>query len=336
MKKILVMLLAAMMLFCFTACGANAESNGILGAKSAGADYSYKDGYRSDEAFSYNYESENAPAGEYAPENSSTGSVEAGRKLIRTIRLTVETEDYQAFINNFTGKLKDLGGYIEDMEANTSGSTPNATITVRVPADQLTALTESVSGIGNVTYKHESQTDVTLQYTDTESQITALRTEQERLNALLEQAASLSEVLELEDRMTQVRYRLESYERTLRALSNQVEYATATITVSQVAVYTPTEELGYWEKIGQGLASSASGLWNFLKNLFGEIIMNLPYLLVLVAIPVVIIILVNKHSRRKMKERAAKYASQSAAQPVPQPEQSIPEGSMANPKTGET
>ncbi len=334
MKKTLAMLLAALMLFSFAACSTNTETDGIRSAKSAEAEYSYKGDYQSDDAFSNNYESADNLVNRTEPANSKNGSVENGRKLIRRIRLTVETDDYQAFIDSFTRKLNGLGGYIEDMEANTSGNAPNATITVRVPADQLSALTESVSGIGNITYKHESQEDVTLQYTDTESHITALRTEQGRLTQLLAQAQNLSEILELEDRMTQIRYQLENFERSLRALSNQVEYATATITVSQVVAFTPTEELGYWEKIGQGLSNSVSELWNFLKNLFSLAAIKLPYLLILAALPVALIIVVNKHSRRKMKERAAKYAAQSAPQPavqsVPQPDQSVPEGSMAN------
>ena len=329
MKKALAIILAALMLFSFAACGANEASDSIRGENAAAADYAYN-GYQSDNAFYYRYENESSPSKAYAPTSSRTDSVENGRKLIRKIRLTVETDDYQAFIDSFTGKLNELGGYIEDMEANTSGSTPNATITVRVPADQLSALTESVSGIGNITYKHESQEDVTLQYTDTESHILALRTEQERLTQLLEQAQTLSEVLEIEDRMTQVRYQLENFERSLRALSNQVEYATATITVSQVVAFTPTEELGYWEKIGQGLSNSVSGLWNFLKKLFSTVVIKLPYLLILVALPVTVILLVNKHSRRKLKAKADQYAAQpGSARPI----QNVPEGSMAMPRT---
>ena len=323
MKRGLTSLLAALMLLTFAACGASetakAERNSY--AETAAASYGgygeIYDGY-------YNYSSSGENLNYYAHEqydedrletpaqSAEPQSAESGQKLIRKLRLTVETDDYQVFVDTLKTKLLALGGYIEDMEANTSGRTPSATIVLRVPADQLSALTDSVSGIGNVTYKHESQQDVTLQYADTESHIAALRTEQDRLLQLLGQAENLSEILEIEDRMTYVRYQLESYERSLRALSNQVEYATATIEVTQVEVFTPTEEPGYWENIGNGILGSLKGLWEFMTELFSDFIISLPYLLLFLGIPLIVLIVLIKRFKHKRREKKAARQAQSA------------------------
>ena len=300
MKKLFALLLAALMLLGLAACGAES-------AAEARSDFEFAPG----EAISKNNYPDSlldgAAVGRYEGSGSSyekpagePAEGEFSQKLIRKLRLTVETEDYPAFIAAVTGKAAELGGYIEDMEANTSGSSPSAVIVVRVPAEQLSAFTDGVNELGNVTYKHESRQDVTLQYVDTESRISALRTEQDRLLALLERAEGLSEVLEIEDRLSDVRYELESYERSLRALANQVNYATATIEVRQVKAYTPTEEEGYWEKIGNGLKKSLTGLRDFLKELFSFLIVALPYLLVFVVLPLVIVlVLLRRRSRRK-------------------------------------
>ena len=322
MKKLLAILLAALMLLGLAACGANSAMKEDYYAPEDNA-YSYGDAPAPAETAAYNRN--DSPEAFYETPNGSgksedAAAVSGGQKLIRKIRLTVETDDYQAFIEALNGKIAELGGYVEDMEASTSGITPRATIVVRVPANQLSALTDGVAGIGNITYKHDSQQDVTLQYVDTESRISALRTEQERLLALLEQAENLTEVLEIEDRLSYVRYELESYERSLRALANQVEYATATIEVSQVRVFTPveTEEEGYWEKIGNGLKSSLSGLWEFLKDLFSLFVIALPYLFLFVILPLIIlIVLLKRHSRR----RKAKLEAEAAAKQA----QSLPE-----------
>ena len=322
MKKLLAILLAALMLLGLAACGANSAMKEDYYAPEDNA-YSYGDAPAPAETAAYNRN--DSPEAFYETPNGSgksedAAAVSGGQKLIRKIRLTVETDDYQGFIEALNGKIAELGGYVEDMEASTSGITPRATIVVRVPANQLSALTDGVAGIGNITYKHDSQQDVTLQYVDTESRISALRTEQERLLALLEQAENLTEVLEIEDRLSYVRYELESYERSLRALANQVEYATATIEVSQVRVFTPveTEEEGYWEKIGNGLKSSLSGLWEFLKDLFSLFVIALPYLFLFVILPLIIlIVLLKRHSRR----RKAKLEAEAAAKQA----QSLPE-----------
>ena len=292
MKKLIAVLLAILMLFSLTACAKYAASEDRAEAPQA------PDGY----GLSNNYGGEKTPSGESANQGTAD-AVEAAssQKLIRKLRISAETDDYPAFLDAITGRISELGGYIEEIEANTYGSYPRATITVRVPADRLSELTDSVAGIGNITYKHESQQDVTLQYVDTESHISALRTEQGRLMELLEQANNLSEILEIEDRMAAVRYQLESYERSLRALANQVDYATATIEVEQVKVFTQTEEIGFWENIGIGLRDSLNGLWALLKDIFSFLVINFPYLLVFLVLPLVILIVVLKRRSRKKK-----------------------------------
>ena len=318
MKHRTVLLLAVLMLLSLTACAAAKERadavDSVAEYYAEASAMQYQSNYsKFDGAFQESYPvsasgenlvyeaAEMVESGDVA----DASSVEQGRKLIRKIHLSVETDDYRAFVDAFQQKLLALGGYIEEMEANTSGRCPSATILVRVPADQLTALTDSVSGIGNITYKYESQQDVTLQYTDTQSHITALRTEQDRLLQLLSKAENLSEILEIEDRMTDVRYALESYESSLRALSNQVSYATATIDVSQVEVFTPTEELGYWEKLGKGIGDSVKDLWQSIKELFGDFVISLPYLLVALVLPLLVLILVIKRIRRRRKAKLA-------------------------------
>lgn len=310
MKKCIALCLALLLLFSLAACSADAPGD----SKSAAPEV-----YAPDRGgLSYDYGAE-APAETNAAESGGSGAedsvdVASGRKLIRKVRINAETEDYQAFINALTDRIFELGGYIEDIEASTSGSHPNAVVTVRVPADQLSRLTDSVAGLGNITYKHESQQDVTLQYVDTESRIAALRTEQERLLELLDQADNLSEILEIEDRLAYVRYELESYERSLRTLADQVDYATAVIEVTQVTVYTPTQEKGFWENIGTGLLGSLQDLWDFVKNAFSAFVIALPYLLVFLVLPAVLVIVFVKRHLRKKKDRPRKDP------PAPKPE----------------
>ena len=323
MKKLIAVLLAVLMLLGLVACAA--EKSG------ASEDYAPEAPGRTGLDYSYSGDSVSPPK-EGAGQSGASEDLSAasGQKLIRKIRITAETDDYQAFLDSVTRKISELDGYIEDIEASTSGSYPYATLTVRVPANRLSELSDSVAGIGNVTYKHESQQDVTLQYVDTESHISALRTEQDRLMELLDQAGSLSEILEIEDRLAYVRYELESYERSLRALANQVEYATATIEVRQVKAFTPTEEVGFWENIRDGFLDSVNGLWELLKEVFSFLIISLPYLLVCLVLPLVILIIVLKrHSRkkkadgggrRKTRKKGGDVGQEEAAQAPAEPE----------------
>ena len=143
---------------------------------------------------------------------------------------------------------------------------------------------------------------------DTQSRRDALQTEHDRLLELLAEAENLSEVLEIESRLTEVRYQLQSIESQLRTYDNLVDYATVSLTVNEVKVYTDTEEKGFWEELGDGFIDSLKGVWNFLKNAFSFCIIALPYLLLISIVPltVLIIVLVGCKKRKARKAQESK------------------------------
>lgn len=252
------------------------------------------------------YIEENDYAAE-APELSASGSdgslVADNRKLIRRLSLSVETENYDDLLDRVQERVTTVGGYIEQMEANTRYGTKNryADMTLRIPADQLGAFSAHMEEISNVVWRNESTEDVTTQYVDTESHLAALRIEQERLMALLEKAESLTDILELESRLTDVRYELEQMESQLRTYDNQIEYATVSLSVSEVEVYTPIEEPGFWESIGDGFVESLRGVWSFLTGAFALFVVAIPYLVLLGVILLVVLLPVLVHRRKKKK-----------------------------------
>lgn len=225
------------------------------------------------------------------------------QKLIRTVRLSVETENYEALLSDIETKAGSVGGYMESIDANTryGADSRHASVCLRIPADELDGFLTAVSGMSNVVSRSEDVRDITLSYADTESERNALRVEQERLLALLEKAESLSDVLEIEGRLTDVRYRLNSIESQLRTYDNQVDYATLYLEISEVTVLTPVAEVGFWQKIGDGFVHSAATVWNFLKSAFSYAIIAIPYLAVLLlpgVIALVVVLIVRKCKRK--------------------------------------
>lgn len=300
MKKWFCILLAVCLLIALVGCGSTRER----AVDSYGEKYAME---APEEALYDSYE-------EAATEAPQTNTAQSGQKLIRRARLTVETEDYYGFMDKINAQVAELGGYFEQIDAHTSGSTLSASMTIRVPADKLDELTAKLSGMSNITYRSESQENVTMQYVDTESHISALKTEQERLLELLKQAEDLDGILKIEDKLASVRYELESAERSLRVLANQVEYATVDLDVKQVEVFTPVQEPGFWENIGKGFVGSLQSIWTFLKNLFSSFVIALPYLIPLVIAPLIVLLALLKSRKRRRKAAAANRTAQT--QPV--------------------
>ena len=204
---------------------------------------------------------------------TSGGNVQTGQKLIRRVNIDAETEDLEALLPGLTAKITQLNGYIENQELYNGSSyasyrNRSANLTIRIPADQLDNFLQQVKDVSNVVSYNESQEDVTLTYVSTESRVKALETEQERLLELLSKAENMSDLLEIEARLTDVRYELENVTSQLRVLANKVDYATVNLYISQVKVYTEVEEQTVWQRIGSGFKKNLKNLGESLEDFF--------------------------------------------------------------------
>lgn len=245
--------------------------------------------------------------------SSTTGSGQADtlaqdRKLVKTVTLRAETQRMDDMLSWLDGKAAELGGYMEQRDIY-NGSTRNssrfrsAEMTLRIPAEKLEAFTEQLEEYSNIISSSQSIEDVTLNYVATESRVKALQAEEERLLELMAQAQTMADLLEIEERLTDVRYELESVTSQLRTLDNQVDYATVYLTISEVRELTEPEPVGLGERIGTGFVNSLKNLGSLLLELGVFLIVNLPYILVLGAIAAVIILLCRRKVR-KAKRRA--------------------------------
>ena len=239
----------------------------------------------------------------------SSTAIPENRKWIITVDMSAETEDLESLLASLDSKIKAMNGYVEDQNIY-NGSTyssrryRNASLTVRIPAQDVDKFTEEVSGIANVVRTSKNLEDITLSYTATESRIKALETEEARLLEFMAQAENMSDLLEIEARLTDVRYELERYSSQLRLYDNQVDYATIYLNIEEVQEYTPVEEETFWERISGGFTSSLEGLGEDLVDILVWIIVSSPYLLVYGVIIFVIVFAVKKAGKaRKAKEQ---------------------------------
>lgn len=306
---------------------------------------------------------EETEAGEPAPEvNQAVKSDQAqggtqnqpnvdpakGRLLIRNVNITAETRDFDNVRNAVEDKVRELGGYIERSGISgtgTAGSLHNATYVIRIPAEKLDALIETVGSNCTVTNSSESTTDVTLSYVDTKARLDSLRVEQEQLMELLKQAKDLDSIIVLQNRITEIRYQIESAESTLRVLENQVTYATLSLRIREVMEIKPQEPPHidtYGEKIVKTFKNSLKNIGEFFKGVFLVLVAVSPVLVPLIIITVVgILILVNAIKKGKKRRAAAREAqmaqmAQRQAQFQPQAQMQAQPQVQAQAKPAET
>ena len=274
----------------------------------AAADY-YEGDYYEDYEMDYSRSTSNSAQD---ISGSSQSQLPANTMLIRRVTMNVETTDYNNVTNTVSAKVIELGGYVESSNASGTGNNGNLrsiTYVIRVPIDKLDALVNSVGTCCTVLSSSENTEDVTLQYSDIQARVRSLRVEQETLMNLLAQADSLEAIITLQNRLTEVRYQIESYESSARVLENQSAYSTLTLSVREVLEETEqieTKKLTFGEEILEGLKDSLGDIKDDAKDFVIGFVSALPYLLILAVIGLIIFFIVKGIIKSAKKKKAKK------------------------------
>lgn len=299
MKKLLALVLALMMTVSLLAgCGSNAAD------------------------MMYDAPAAEAPVEDYVSESfydtnkglTSTDSSQAplpeDQKIITTVYMDAETEDMNALLEKINAKVAELGGYMEAQDIYNGSSyssyrSRHANLTVRIPAAKLNGFVEHVSSYANIISQNTSTENVTLSYIATESRITALETEQDRLLELLAKAENMEEILIIESRLTEVRTELEQVTSVLRSYDNRINYSTIHLGIAEVIEYTEVEEEPetFWDRISKGFVKSLKNVGDGIMNFVVFLVVALPYLAPFVVIAVVIILLIKRPWKKKNKKQ---------------------------------
>ena len=234
------------------------------------------------------------------------------QKIIKRYNYSYETEKFDEAHAYLKQQIEAYNGYVSSSEVYGSDKR-TLYLTARIPAEVSDQFVGQLGDLGTIVSQSESAEDITLQYADTESRIASLKTEQERLLALLDKADSLDNIIALENRLTEVRYELENYESQRKLYDDLVSYSTVNITLEEVTYTVPVDDSTFFSRIKTGLEKSFRDIRNGLVNFVVWFIVALPYFviwgLVIFLIVWVTKKLIRRHKRKKLaKQEKAKKA----------------------------
>lgn len=240
-----------------------------------------------------------------------------GRLLIRTVSMTAETKSFTEVETDLKARVAAAGGYMEYSAVNGTGkdrSLRTGSYVIRVPAEKLDELISSVGNSCTVTSSNENTSDVTLQYVDTKARLDSLEIEYEQLTKLLEEAGDLDTIFVIQNKLTEVRYEIESTKSSLLVLENQVQYATLSLTLKEVLEEKEIVEphvVTFGEKISMQFEKMKEDTKEFFQGLLLAIIACLPGIIFLgIVVAVVLIIVFSARKKRRKRLEAARIAKE--------------------------
>ena len=169
-------------------------------------------------------------SGELGALVSDSSLNQSARQLIVESWVGLEVDDIDAAVRHVETIAAQRGGWVESAEIYGEAGYRSASVQLRVPADHLDNVLDTLRGLGRVTDEGVSSTDVTERLIDNEARLSAWHAQEARLVTLLENAPTVEDIIQIEQRIAQVRSDIEYVEATQRNLTNRV--ATSLITVN--------------------------------------------------------------------------------------------------------
>lgn len=123
--------------------------------------------------------------------------------------------------------VKAGNAYISRDDEERSSSAVSYTIVVHVPAARFESFIASATkGVTDFREKSISNEDVTARYVDTESRLKTKKEIENRYRALLAKANTVTDMLEIEEKLGEIRTDIEATEVQFRQLNGDIKYST--------------------------------------------------------------------------------------------------------------
>jgi len=232
------------------------------------------------------------------------------RKIIKNADLSVVVKDPVQSMADIAALAEGLGGYV--VSSNTYQYTygpdnlvaPQGSINIRVPADKLTDVLDQIKNSAvEVQSENVSGQDVTDQYIDLQSRLTAKQAAEKKLLEILDKTEDSADVLA-------VYLQVEQVQSDIEVLKGQMKYidqsaALSSVNVNLVAeVGTQPIEIGGWKLQGtakdaiQNLIRFTQG---FVQFLIRFVLSFLPAL-ILIAIPLYLLFIGGRAGYRRFRK----------------------------------
>ncbi|HKS29159.1 MAG TPA: DUF4349 domain-containing protein [Pyrinomonadaceae bacterium] len=249
-------------------------------------------------------------------ENSQTNVTVTERKLIRNAQMTIESVNPGESQRRVSMIAEGNGGFVvssESRQTNAEGQLKpqmSVTVTIRVPAARFDSVVEEIRGTGSRVAQDKITTqDVTEEYIDLEARIRAKQALEAQFMEIMKQAKTVSDALEVQTQLSEVRSQIEQMEGRRRFLENQTSLSTITVTIqppSQIVSST-----GFFYSVKQAFSEGLDVAAMITLGLIQLVIALLP-ILIFIVLPAYLLL-------RYLIRRGRRIQARAASQPQPPP-----------------
>jgi hypothetical protein len=243
--------------------------------------------------------------------NETSSVADAGTRLvIRNADLAIVVKDPKASMAEITKLAEKMGGFVvasnlyQSYYGPNNTEVPEATITIRVPVEKLDeALSSIKEGVVDINYENVTGQDVTGEYVDLQSRLTAKQAAEKKLLQILDAAEKSEDVLA-------IYMQIQTVQTEIEILKGQIKYYEESASLSAISVRLIAEAgtqpitVGPWTPTGTAKEAVQDLIYffqNFVEFLIRFVLYNLPAL-ILIGIPLLLVFLGGRAIFRRFKK----------------------------------
>lgn len=247
--------LTILIIFLMAACGGNGSSNSTMAGMEAAPMMESVD--------------ESASSSYRKVSNAEQDEAEIQKKVIKTGGLSYRVESTKEEYNRLNGLLKKYEAYISSENENKGYDRVNYNVSIKVPPQNFDPLIADITKDKKLDNRWVNTDDVTSRYYDLQSRIENKQKLEERYQEILKQATKISDILEVERNLNQVRSEIESLQGQFKLLNHQINYSTLDISFYELVPYELDQEQrpGFGTRLLNTMSAGWQGFQTFIVYL---------------------------------------------------------------------
>lgn len=190
------------------------------------------------------------------------------RKVIRDGSMEIRVNDVEKGKNKVDTLVKRYKAYYSNESKSNTDYARGYNLTIRVPAASFDEFLLAIeTGAGEVVYKNISSRDVTEEFIDIETRLANKRAYIQRYTELLKKAATVKDIIEIQDKLRIIEEEVESTQGRLKYLNNQVDYSTLTLQITKkndYNIYSNNNQGTFIDRLKISLVKGWFGLVSFV------------------------------------------------------------------------
>ena len=204
-------------------------------------------------------------------DGASASKAAAEEDVVTTGSITATARDVDRTIRELNTWLARHGGRIDGQSRSGSGDDASATLTMRVPKDQVDAAADQLARLGRIDDVSIQRQDVGAERRDLDARIDALTISVDRLEQIMKSADNSSDLLAAEKSLSKRQAELESLQAQRRALRDSIDLSTIEVSLATRASPQAPSDDGFTSGLVDG--------WNSLTSTVDGVVLAIGFLL---------------------------------------------------------